>query len=188
MFEKFHSHFLTKDEQKELLKYARKTIAAKLAGKMPPKIGKDSERLNMACGAFVTLRKEESLRGCIGSICSSKPVYQTVGEAAEAAAFQDPRFPPLNEKELAETIIEISILSPLRRVESIDKINVRRHGVLIRLGESQGLLLPQVAKRNKWDRQTLLENACLKATLEKDDWQKPEAEIMTFSAQVFEEQ
>lgn len=187
MFQKFRFSTLSKKEQKTLLQLARKSIAAKIRGEPPPEFRCGSNRLNELRGAFVTLKKENKLRGCIGLIKGAKPLYETVQEVAEASAFQDPRFSPLKEDELKDTVIEISVITPLQKISSINKIKVKRDGVLVKHGDSQGLLLPQVAEKNNWSRKTFLEHVCLKAGLEKDDWKSPETEIMTFSAQVFEE-
>ncbi|MFQ5631207.1 MAG: AmmeMemoRadiSam system protein A [bacterium] len=188
MFHKKRRDTLSKDEQEYLLEFARKTIEAKLRGEAPPTYDDKFPRLKEERGAFVTLNKDKNLRGCIGLITGIKPLYQTIQEVAEAAAFQDPRFPPLTEDELPETTLEISVLSPLRKISNIKKIKVRKHGLFIKLGNDQGLLLPQVAANNKWSRQTFLEHTCLKAGLPKDAWKDPAAEIMIFGAQVFEEE
>ncbi len=188
MFNKRRSNTLSKQEQESLLALARKTIEAKLNDSPPPEVTDASSYLKNGCGAFVTLTKNDNLRGCIGLIKSPKPLGQTIQEAAEAAAFKDPRFPPLNEDELKDIRIEISVISPLQKISSIRKIKVRRHGLFIKKGAAQGLLLPQVAAHHDWDRQTFLEHVCLKAGLEKDAWKEPESEIMVFDAQVFEEE
>ncbi|MFQ5605199.1 MAG: AmmeMemoRadiSam system protein A [bacterium] len=187
MLKKFYSHYLSKAEQKTLLKFARESIAANLRGEDPAAFENQSPRLSEERGAFVTLLKNNSLRGCIGFVQSYKPLYETIKEVAVAAAFRDPRFPPLSENELPEIIIEISVISPMQKIQSIKKIKIKRHGLFISHGKSQGLLLPQVAVNNKWDRQTFLEHVCLKAGLKKNDWKNPEAEIMIFQAQVFKE-
>jgi len=181
------SDVLSKAEQKILLELARKSIAAKFSGKELPKFKSSFHRLEEIRGVFVTLKKEDILRGCIGFVMGVKPLYQTVQEVAEASAFQDPRFSPLKEDELKDTVIEISVVTALRKISSIKMIKVKRDGLLVKRGDSQGLLLPQVAKKNKWKRQTFLEHVCLKAGLDKDDWKNPGTEIMTFSAQIFEE-
>ncbi len=186
----FGSHLaerLSKNEQTFLLNLARKTIEARLCGDMTPSVDRHTPHLDQERAAFVTLLKDESLRGCIGYTRGVKPLYQAVQELAEFAAFRDPRFRPLQKNELGETTIEISVLTPLRKINSVKKIKTRRHGVSIRLGESQGLLLPQVASKNRWDRQTFLEHVCLKANLDKNAWQNPQAEILIFEAQVFKE-
>lgn len=188
MFKKKRRNILSKDEQMYLLEFARKTIEAKLRGEVPPTYDKNFPRLKEERGAFVTLNKNKNLRGCIGLITGIKPLYQTIQEIAEAAAFQDPRFPPLTEAELPETTLEISVLTPMRKISNIKKIKVRRHGLFIKFGNAQGLLLPQVATNNNWNRKTFLEHTCLKAGLPKDTWKNPDTEIMIFSAQVFEEE
>ncbi|MFQ5752764.1 MAG: AmmeMemoRadiSam system protein A, partial [bacterium] len=124
MFKKIYSNFLSKNEQKSLLDFARKSIAAKLRGEKPASFEQVSPRLKAERGAFVTLTKNENLRGCIGFIKGFKPLYETIQEVAEAAAFRDPRFPPLQADELPEITIEISVISPLRKISSIKKIKV----------------------------------------------------------------
>ncbi len=181
------SKVLSKEEQKTLLELARKSIVARFTGKKLPKFKSPFQRLEEPRGAFVTLKKDDKLRGCIGFVMGLKPLYQTVQEVAEASAFQDPRFSPLTEDELKDTVIEISVMTPPRKVSSISRIKVKRDGLLVTRGDSQGLLLPQVARKNNWKRQTFLEHVCLKAGLEKDAWKSPDTEIMTFNAQVFSE-
>lgn len=188
MFQRLRSEALSREEQKRLLKLARDAIEANLSGaSSPPQMVEPSPRLKDERGAFVTLTKDADLRGCIGVLESTQPLYQTIQEAAKAAAFKDPRFPPLTIEELKGVNIEISVLSPLRRITSTRKIKVRRHGLFIKHGAVQGLLLPQVATQNKWNRKTFLERVCLKAGLQRDAWKMPQTEIMIFDAQVFKE-
>ncbi|MFQ5638810.1 MAG: AmmeMemoRadiSam system protein A [bacterium] len=187
MFERRRSWALTKNERENVLKLARKTIEAKLHGLSSPEIDKTTSLLNKDGGAFVTLTKNKSLRGCIGLIHSERPLHFTIQEVAEAAAFRDPRFPPLAQDELQDTSIEISILSPMRKITSLKKIKVKRHGVFVKKGPAHGLLLPQVAVQNHWNRETFLEHVCIKAGLEKNAWKDPDTEIMIFDAQVFKE-
>ena len=187
MFFFTRSQNLTKSEQARLLHYARQCIRAKLRGEETVSFENQSQRFHQVRGVFVTLLKHDNLRGCIGFTESNHPLYQTVREVAEAAAFNDPRFPPLKNEELVELMIEISILSPLRSLRSVNRIKLKRHGLMIKLEEAKGLLLPQVAARNNWDRKSFLEHVCIKAGLEKDAWKEPKAEIMFFDAQVFKE-
>ena len=187
MFSFTRSQNLTKSEQARLLNYARRCITAKLCGEEAVGFENQSQRYHQVRGVFVTLLKHNNLRGCIGFTQSNFPLYQTVREVAEAAAFNDPRFPPLKNEELAELMIEISVLSPLRNLRSVNRIKVKRHGLMIKLEEAKGLLLPQVAARNNWNRETFLEHVCIKAGLERDAWKEPNAEIMFFDAQVFKE-
>jgi AmmeMemoRadiSam system protein A len=179
---------LSKQEQMYLLDFARKSIEAKIRGENPPSFDPKFSRLQQPRGAFVTLNKNGNLRGCIGLTQGIKPLYQIVQDVAEAAAFQDPRFQPLTEQELPNITIEISVISPMRKISNVKKIKVGRHGLLIKLGHAQGLLLPQVASNNGWSRQTFLEHTCIKAGLPKDAWKNPAAEIMIFEAQVFGEE
>ncbi len=178
---------LTEAEQARLLELARTTIEARLRGEPPPAIPPEPSRELDYGGAFVTLTVNGQLRGCIGLVRSPKSLHETIVEAAEAAAFKDPRFPPLAPKELKDVVIEISVISPPRRVAAIEEIEVGRHGLLLRCAGTQGLLLPQVAVHNRWDRDTFLDHVCLKAGLPVGAWKLPEAEIYVFEAQVFEE-
>jgi AmmeMemoRadiSam system protein A len=168
-----------------LLSLARQTIAFKVRAQNPPAIEIPYPRLKEERGAFVTLLKRQNLRGCIGYIRGAKPLFQSIRELAELAAFYDPRFEPLDETELKDTSIEISVLSSLRKINSIRKIKVPQHGLFVRLGNSQGLLLPQVAEKHHWDCETFLGHVCLKAELPRDAWRDPAAEIMIFEAQIF---
>ena len=188
MSEKIPGGELTGQEKDLLLTIARKSIEARLAGiKMsPPEIG--SGALKEKRGAFVTLKKQGRLRGCIGFIEARKPLGETVEEMAQAAAFNDPRFPPVREDELKSLDIEISALTPLKQIHDVGEIEVGRHGIYIVKGLRSGLLLPQVASEYKWDRTTFLEETCRKAGLRDDAWKDPDAQIFIFSAQVFSEE
>ncbi len=119
---------------------------------------------------------------------ASKPLLETVIEAAEASAFHDPRFPPLDKRELPGISIDISVLSEPRPLASLDEIQVGTHGLIVRRGLRSGLLLPQVATEYGWDRDTFLTHTCFKAGLPGDAWRAPDTEIELFSAEVFGEQ
>ena len=177
---------LTAEEKTALLKLARKTIEAKCRGEKTeaPEV-ESSPALNEPRGAFVTLNKDGRLRGCIGQIQARKPLVKTVAEMAVAAAFDDPRFPALRAEELKDINIEISVLTPLRRITDVGEIQVGTHGIYMRRGGYSGLLLPQVATEWKWDRSAFLEHTCEKAHLPKDAWKDRETEIYIFSADVF---
>ena len=177
---------LTDDEKQALLRIARASIQAELAGKKPP-AAKGQGTLEEKRGAFVSLKRRGRLRGCIGFIEAKKPLAQTVGEMAVAAALQDPRFPPLREEELKEIRLEISVLSPLRKIADVGAIEVGTHGLYVRKGSRAGLLLPQVATEYGWERDTFLKETCRKAGLAPDAWRDPETEIYLFSADVFAE-
>lgn len=173
-------------EEKQLLRQiARSTIEMATQGKTVTPISSKSTKLNERYGAFVTLYKKGMLRGCIGSLESDKPLYQTVSDMAKAAAFRDPRFMPVTSDELPYIDLEISVLTPLEEISSPEEIIVGVHGLLISKGARSGLLLPQVASERGWDRITFLEETCRKAGLPKDAWKERDAHIYVFSADVF---
>lgn len=176
---------LSEDEKKTLLEIAKKVIWNKASGKNVPEFKVESKRLKEPRGAFVTINKHGDLRGCIGFIRGIKPLYQAVEEMAAAAAFNDPRFPPVTEKELKDLEIEISVLTPLKQIDDVDEIEVGKHGIYIERGFYSGLLLPQVATEYGWDRQTFLEQTCLKAGLPRHAWKERESKIYIFSADIF---
>ncbi len=176
---------LSPPEKALLHKIARETIEAKCRGGTPPAFEVDSPKLKEPRGAFVTLHKHGKLRGCIGHIAASRPLAQTVSETAVAAAFEDPRFPPLDPGELKDIQVEISVLTPLQRIRNPEEVRVGVHGIVVKKGGRSGLLLPQVAMEQGWDRSTFLENCCLKAGLPRDAWKDGETEIYVFSADVF---
>ena len=176
---------LTEEEKRLLHHIARRVIEDVVRGKPVPEFTVESRALTEKRGAFVTLKKGGQLRGCIGHIIGNKPLYKIVGEMAVAAAFNDPRFNPVTEAELSNLEIEISVLTPLKRIMHVDEIEVGKHGILMKKGSYSGLLLPQVATEHGWDRKTFLEYTCLKAGLPKDAWKDKETTIYVFSAEVF---
>jgi AmmeMemoRadiSam system protein B/AmmeMemoRadiSam system protein A len=178
---------LTNDEKKALLRIARTSIEAELGGTKPP-ASKRQGTLDEKRGAFVCLKKRNHLRGCIGFIEAKTPLAKTVEEMSIAAAFRDPRFPPLKKEELKDVQLEISVLTPLRKIADVGEIEVGTHGLYIRKGGCAGLLLPQVATEYGWDRGTFLKETCRKAGLGPDAWRDPETEIYLFSADVFSEE
>lgn len=180
--------WLSKDEQQELLQLARKTLEEYLTIGRYKEYVPVSEKLYQPYGAFVTLTTRDGrLRGCIGHITADKPLYKVVQEMAVAAATQDPRFPPVTAGELDDLEIEISVLSPLKRIKNISEIEVGRHGLLVKKGFASGLLLPQVAVDWGFDREEFLRQALFKAGLDASDFYSPDLEIYSFTAQVFSE-
>jgi len=179
---------LSKKDQEQLLEIAKKTIVCCVKGEPIPKFEVSSPKLLEKRGAFVTITKYGRLRGCIGSILPMKSLYQTVQEVAESAALHDPRFPPVRPDELEYLKVEISVLTVPQKIQSIDEIEVGKHGLIIRKGYSQGLLLPQVATDYGWDREEFLRATCRKAGLPTDAWKQPDTEIFVFSAEVFGEE
>lgn len=171
-------------EREMLLQYARKKISWKLGlEETKPEI----EMTGDHCGAFVTLRKEGNLRGCIGNIISDRPLQETIEEMSEAAAFRDPRFTPVTKDDLDKISIEISILSPLEKVDNISKIQAGRDGLYVKNGFYSGLLLPQVAREQNWDRETFVNETFHKAGLDSSYRDDDRTEIYSFTAEVFSE-
>ena len=176
---------LSTADKQLLLQVARDSIAAQLKGKAATKVKASSPVLEEPRGAFVSLHRRGQLRGCIGFIEAVKPLLQTVSEMAPAAAFQDPRFGPLQADELADLEIEISVLTPMRLIKTTDEIEVGQHGLYIVRGLNRGLLLPQVATQYHWDRRTFLEQTCNKAGLPSNAWKDPNTKIFIFRAEIF---
>lgn len=189
---------LSKEEWRYLFTIIRRALKEAFRSKkveVTPPSEEDFPHLYEKRGVFVTLYKKErgkekqkrgTLRGCIGSIFPEKPLYEEIIEVALSSAFKDPRFPPLREEELEDVEIEISLLSPFKRV-SYEEIEVGKHGIYIKKGPYRGLLLPQVATEYKWDRETFLRHTCLKAGLSEDCYLDPEVEIYVFTAEVCKE-
>jgi len=176
---------LTNEEKKELISLARRAIQEFIVHRHVLTYETQNASLLSERGAFVTLRKRGRLRGCIGFIEPIFPLYEAVIRAAIYAATEDNRFPPVSEAELVDLAVEISVLTPLRKIDNPRLVQVGKHGLVIARGENRGLLLPQVAIEQNWDRETFLSQACLKAGLPPDAWKKG-AEMYIFEAIVFE--
>lgn len=183
---------LTKAEQDTLLRLARDTVAAFVKTGRPPEIDpaayKLTETLKAPGAAFVTLKNAGRLRGCIGHIIAAGPLYESVIENA-CHACRDPRFTyePITEAEVPALSIEISVLTPMRRVTDPKEIQVGRDGLMMERGWARGLLLPQVPLEQGWNREEFLAATCQKAGLPPEAWKDPGTTIYRFSAQVFGE-
>ncbi len=192
---------LTPEEKSLLLKLARNTIRAAVTtkpkeielsagegegGVSVPDFVFISPRLGEKAGAFVSLHCYGELRGCMGTLAADESIKEVVEKMALAAAFDDPRFPPLTEEKLADLDIEISLLSSLVQV-SPDEVLPGKHGLCLIRGSYRGVLLPQVATMYGWDRETFLNQTCIKAGLPEDAWHDPETTILVFTAEVFAE-
>lgn len=180
------AELLTKREQAQLLKIARDTVVEYVTGGNVPAIETASAGLNLQSGCFVTIKQKGQLRGCIGNFISDQPLYKLVQEMAVSAATRDPRFYPMKSHDLDNFEIDISVLSPLERISSIDQIQVGTHGIYIVKGSYRGVLLPQVASEYGWNRDQFLRHTCIKAGLPEDAW-SGDCDIYIFSAQVFGE-
>jgi len=178
---------LDEEEKKTLLRIARTVIECTAKHQEIPKFDIRSNILSEKRGAFVTLHKQGALRGCIGNIHGNRPLNITIEEMAAAAAFEDPRFTPVTEKELQNIDIEVSALTPLRKIDRVEEIEVGKHGIYIKKGYHSGLLLPQVATEQGWNRTTFLEQTCHKAGLTRNAWKDKDASIYVFSADIFSE-
>jgi MEMO1 family protein len=179
---------LSAKEQDTLIRLARKSVEkAVREEKLYEPAASEFGAFLQERGVFVTLKKKGELRGCIGFIAAEKPLYLGVRDAATFAALRDPRFPPVNAGELPELEYEISVLTPFRRVLDVKEIRVGRDGLLMIQGGDEGVLLPQVATDQHWDRKTFLEQACRKAGLPRQAWQDEATDIFAFGAIVFNE-
>ncbi len=172
------------EERAQLLRLAHDAIAAALADDPADWIA-PTPHLGEVRGAFTTLYLDGHLRGCIGYPIGMCPLWRTVAETAVAAAFQDPRFHPVTREEAPRLKIDISVLSELFPITS-EEVVVGRHGLLISQGNRRGLLLPQVATEQQWDREMFLAHTCMKAGLPPDAW-KHGASLHAFTAEVFGE-
>lgn len=175
---------LSEKEKKQLLQLAYSTVDLYVRENKVPEFKHASANLLQNCGAFVTLNKNGKLRGCIGFIEPVLPLYQAVIQASVYAATRDSRFKPVTSEELDDLEVEISVLTPLRKVVNPKMVTPGKHGLVIAKDGKRGLLLPQVAVEHNWTRETFLERTCLKAGLPRDAW-RSEAEIFVFEAIVF---
>lgn len=177
---------LAQADRRLLLEIAREALTAHVTGAGAP--GEHlSDLLAREAGAFVTLHCRGDLRGCIGHVEANEPLGRVIVRCAIAAGTSDPRFPPVTPGELSEIDVELSILGPLEPVARLDDIEIGRHGLVVELGWSRGLLLPQVATEWNWDREAFVAETCRKAGLPRDAW-KTGAKIWRFEAEVFGEE
>ncbi len=180
------AEMVTPEDQLLLLQLARNAIQTTVQkGRKLPAVHSLSPVLREKRGVFVTLWLEGELRGCIGLPYPIKTVIEAVQESAVSSALHDPRFVPVRFEELAHIEIEISVLT-LPKPILPEKVVIGVHGLIATLGNRSGLLLPQVAMEYHWDRETFLDQTCLKAGLPKDSW-RDRAELLGFEAQVFSE-
>lgn len=180
---------LNREQRQTLLEIARTSIERVLSGQRPSiDDGSIDAALKQPSGAFVTLRtRDGELRGCIGSIRPTAPLFQAVSSSALSAAFRDPRFPPVRADEMSDIVVEISAMGPIEPVASIDDIVVGRDGLIVSDNRTAGLLLPQVATEQGWDRERFLDHTCIKAGLPRGSWRSKDCRIEKFEAEVFGE-
>ncbi len=165
-----------------LLELARATVVAAVEGRALPQVP-DQLELAWPRGVFVSLHRRGELRGCLGHLEADVPVGEATRTMAVAASRDDPRFLPVAPDELADLDVEVSVLSPFERIRP-DDVVPGRDGLLIRRGGRSGVLLPQVATEQHWDRVTFLRAVCRKAALPNEAWQDAATELWAFRAQV----
>jgi AmmeMemoRadiSam system protein B/AmmeMemoRadiSam system protein A len=178
---------LSAQDKTFLLNIARQAIATELSGKELLFPQRMSEALQLQLNAFVTLNKHDELRGCIGTFRAPGPLYETIAQMARQAAFSDPRFMPVTKEELPDLDIEISVLTPMKRIYNPDSVVVGRDGLYMRRGNYAGVLLPQVPVEQGWGRIEFLDHTCLKAGLPTSAWKDKQTELYVFQAEIFGE-
>lgn len=172
-------------DRKALLQLARRSVES-AARRLPPPEIPDEEVFRMSGGAFVTLKADGDLRGCIGHFTGLGTLGETVRAMAREAAVGDPRFMPVAPEETEGITVEISVLSPMEPVDPCD-VKPGLHGLYVRMGHRAGTLLPQVASEYGWSREEFLSHTCMKAGLAPDAWRDPAARIFSYTAEVFSE-
>lgn len=178
---------LSEEDKRKLLRIARDSIESALTEAPTKPEESYGGAMSEPCGAFVTIRLHNDLRGCIGYIEARIPLFKTIEEVAQKAAFEDPRFPPLSADELQEVEIEISVLTPLRKISDVNQIEVGKHGLVVDAGYTRGLLLPQVATEYGWNREQFLSHTARKAGLPPDAWKRKDVDLYVFTSNVFSE-
>lgn len=180
---------LNEREQKILSQYARHSISQGFKGVVVRHVLLEDPRCESLCvprGCFVTLRIDGGLRGCIGTMQATGPLYQNVAHMAYEAAFNDPRFSPLTPTEWKATSCEISVLGPLSHCPSVGEVVLGRHGLLLQKGEKSGVFLPEVPVDVGWTLEQYLDNLCVKAELPVGSYVDPEAHLYWFESYIFE--
>jgi AmmeMemoRadiSam system protein A len=186
--EKKELPMLDEKQRKRLLQIARESVTSFVKNGKRTAFTESDPVLGEEMGAFVTLHERGELRGCIGNMVGRGPLYRTVADMAIEAATGDPRFRRVSTQELDKIDIEISVLSPLKKVSGYEEIKIPGHGVVVRSGFNSGVFLPQVATETGWDRAEFLSNLCAhKAGISSDAWKEPATELYVFTAEVFGE-
>ncbi|MDP8235895.1 MAG: AmmeMemoRadiSam system protein B [Candidatus Erginobacter occultus] len=175
--------------RQRLLKIAREALTEVVNGRPLPAEPIDHPELQGHQGAFVTLKRGEALRGCIGQFTADQPLYRVVREMAQTSALRDPRFPPVRPEELDGLTVEISVLSPMRRIsDPLKEVELGKHGIYIKRGFQTGTYLPQVATEHHMSKEEFLSSCTAgKAGLPPDAWKDPATEVYVYTAEVFSE-
>jgi len=181
---------LSEEAKKELLHTARRAVEAAISGQDAPNEQVDHPELQEEQGAFVTLKTDGNLRGCLGRFESEQTLWKTVQVMARAAATEDPRFAGrrITPQEMNDLTIEISVLSPMQEIDDPLDLRLGEHGIYVKKGFRTGCFLPQVAEETGWDKEEFLAHCCSgKAGLSPDAWQDPDTEVYVFTAEVISE-
>ncbi len=177
---------LSDEDRRALLALARRAISQTLILGTVPGTPVQAGTLAEPGGAFVTLRMNRNVRGCVGRLEPAEALAEVVAQSAITAAFADPRFDPVTMEELRRLEIEISVLSAPQPIRP-EEIEIGIHGILVSCGANRGLLLPQVPFERNWSANQFLEAACRKAGLRADGWRDRETILFGFTAEVFSE-
>ncbi|QAR32830.1 AmmeMemoRadiSam system protein A [Geovibrio thiophilus] len=177
---------INSQEMSFLLEIARNAIKSSL-DKSPFIIPPVPEGLNFKSGCFVTLYLNGRLRGCIGNFRNDMNIVKNIADMAVQAALKDPRFPPVSQGEFDALEFEISVLSPMIPIKSVEEAEVGRDGLYVVKGFNCGVLLPQVATEYGWDKYEFISHTCAKAGLSFDAWKTDDIELYRFEAVVFGE-
>lgn len=179
---------LSPDETASLLRFARAVVETTVRGGETAGVAAPAVAAPAHGGAFVTLYKFRRLRGCMGTLDTTLPVGAAIRQAAQLAATHDPRFQPVAIGELPDLRLELSVLSPPRRMEALEQLEIGRHGIIVEQGGRRGLFLPKVAVDHRFDRETFLARCCReKAGLAETAWRDPATRVYLFEAQVLSE-
>jgi len=179
---------LNKEQKERLLEIARTTMETYIREGKTLEFEEADTVLNEELGAFVTIHKKGQLRGCIGNMVGKGPLYLTIRNMTIASSTQDHRFRPVKEDELKDIDVEISVLSPMKKIDNPDEIVVGRHGVMVQSGIAGGVYLPQVADETGWSKEEFMNSLCAhKAGMPADSWETGKCDIYIFTAEVFGE-
>ncbi len=177
-------------DKRLLLQIARKSIESAITG-IPGEQSQSetiSSRLKEINGVFVTLKTRGKLRGCIGKMVSDTPLHKLVSDLAVSSATDDPRFNQIQPSELKDLEIDISVLSPLKKIDNPLDFELGRHGIYIKEGSRSGCFLPQVATDTGWSKEEFLSQCCsMKAGLSSDAWKKKDIEVYIFASEIISE-
>ena len=181
-----HLFHFTQEEKEKMIATARSSIYSYLGLKYDGDASPVGVLKEKGYGVFVTLNINGNLRGCIGRFTSPSSLHSTIREMARSAAFDDPRFPALSKKEAPEIEIEVSVLTPLKRIQSIDEFKLGRDGIYMIKGYNHGTFLPQVAKETGWNTEEFLGHCARdKAGIGYYGWK--DAELYTYQTEVVKE-